>query len=136
MITFVGLYDAFINLCDNTTRASDHTIHLTVDDSAKLFKQCECSVTGKFRLTLADVRLRSDTHHCHYLPAELVVNDENYQCEEKSKTLGSVFNKTIGEILTDETITFKKKVQVGKDQEKAQSERDSHSKNRGGKIPD
>ena len=27
-----------------------------------------------------------------------------------------------------------KKVQVGKDQEKAQSEKDSHSKNRGGKI--
>ena len=26
-----------------------------------------------------------------------------------------------------------KKVQVGKDQEKAQSERDTHSKNRGGK---
>ena len=28
-----------------------------------------------------------------------------------------------------------KKVQVGKDQEKAQSETDSHSKNRGGKKP-
>ena len=28
-----------------------------------------------------------------------------------------------------------KKVQVGKDQEKAQSENDSHSKNRGGKKP-
>ena len=28
-----------------------------------------------------------------------------------------------------------KKVQVGKDQEKAQSERDSHSKNQGGKKP-
>ena len=28
-----------------------------------------------------------------------------------------------------------KKVQVGKDQEKAQSERDSHSKTRGGKKP-
>ena len=27
------------------------------------------------------------------------------------------------------------KVQVGKDQEKAQSERDSHSKNRGGEKP-
>ena len=27
---------------------------------------------------------------------------------------------------------FQKKVQVGKDQEKAQSEKDSHSKNRGG----
>ena len=30
---------------------------------------------------------------------------------------------------------FAKKVQVGKDQEKAQSEKDSHSKNRGGKKP-
>ena len=30
---------------------------------------------------------------------------------------------------------FNKKVQVGKDQEKAQSEKDSHSKNRGGKKP-
>ena len=28
--------------------------------------------------------------------------------------------------------TYAKKVQVGKDQEKAQSEKDSHSKNRGG----
>ena len=31
--------------------------------------------------------------------------------------------------------TAQKKVQVGKDQEKAQSEKDSHSKNRGGKKP-
>ena len=31
--------------------------------------------------------------------------------------------------------SFFKKVQVGKDQEKAQSEKDSHSKNRGGKKP-
>ena len=30
---------------------------------------------------------------------------------------------------------MRKKVQVGKDQEKAQSEKDSHSKNRGGKKP-
>ena len=30
---------------------------------------------------------------------------------------------------------YGKKVQVGKDQEKAQSEKDSHSKNRGGKKP-
>ena len=32
-------------------------------------------------------------------------------------------------------ILLYKKVQVGKDQEKAQSEKDSHSKNRGGKKP-
>ena len=33
------------------------------------------------------------------------------------------------------TPIYGKKVQVGKDQEKAQSEKDSHSKNRGGKKP-
>ena len=31
--------------------------------------------------------------------------------------------------------SYSKKVQVGKDQEKAQSEKDSYSKNRGGKKP-
>ena len=30
---------------------------------------------------------------------------------------------------------MKKKVQIGKDQDKTQSEKDSHSKNRGGKKP-
>ena len=33
------------------------------------------------------------------------------------------------------TRSLNRKVQVGKDQEKAQSEKDSHSKNRGGKKP-
>ena len=33
------------------------------------------------------------------------------------------------------TYSCSKKVQVGKDQEKTQSEKDSHSKNRGGKKP-
>ena len=32
-------------------------------------------------------------------------------------------------------VEYRKKVQVGKDQEKAQSEKDSHSKNQGGKKP-
>ena len=32
-------------------------------------------------------------------------------------------------------LKLSEKVQIGKDQEKAQSERDSHSKNRGGKKP-
>ena len=39
------------------------------------------------------------------------------------------FKRRLTELLRD------KKVQVGKDQEKAQSEKDSHSKNRGGKKP-
>ena len=37
--------------------------------------------------------------------------------------------------LVDRCRQVGKKVQVGKDQEKAQSEKDSHSKNRGGKKP-
>ena len=37
--------------------------------------------------------------------------------------------------LMSELEGLSKKVQVGKDQEKAQSEKDSHSKNRGGKKP-
>ena len=39
---------------------------------------------------------------------------------------GKSYNKMLTVVL------FSKKVQVGKDQEKAQSEKDSHSKNRGG----
>ena len=39
------------------------------------------------------------------------------------------------QVLLDKTYNLDRKVQVGKDQEKAQSEKDSHSKNRGGKKP-
>ena len=39
------------------------------------------------------------------------------------------------EIASHYSIPSVKKVQVGKDQEQAQSEKDSHSKNRGGKKP-
>ena len=40
-------------------------------------------------------------------------------------------------VIMDVLLTYilNEKVQVGKDQEKAQSERDSHSENRGGKKP-
>ena len=38
-------------------------------------------------------------------------------------------------MLSNNCLYLAKKVQVGKDQEKAQSEKDSHSKNRGGKKP-
>ena len=38
-----------------------------------------------------------------------------------------------GKVAIRKRFPLQKKVQVGKDQEKAQSEKDSHSKNRGGK---
>ena len=37
------------------------------------------------------------------------------------------------DLIHERFMVYVKKVQVGKDQEKAQSEKDSHSKNRGGK---
>ena len=48
--------------------------------------------------------------------------------------IGQNFEKH-SKIFFSETVKGIKKVQVGKDQEKAQSEKDSHSKNRGGKKP-
>ena len=45
-------------------------------------------------------------------------------------------NMKIGNIfMVWESAGCTRKVQVGKDQEKAQSEKNSHSKNRGGKKP-
>ena len=46
----------------------------------------------------------------------------------------SVSNRLMFLNLTEEFSSYEK-VQVGKDQEKTQSEKDSHSKNRGGKKP-
>ena len=47
----------------------------------------------------------------------------------------AVFDNTCINLGTKQILRSYKKVQVGKDQEKAQSEKDSHSKNRGGKKP-
>ena len=73
-----------------------------------------------------------------------------YRCENKctdqlcnNKRLCFHFtNSAVALFLKSQMSSFKqfvvcieKKVQVGKDQEKAQSEKDSHSKNRGGKKP-
>ena len=49
------------------------------------------------------------------------------------KANNSIF--TIPYRIYNASLLAPEKVQVGKDQEKAQSEKDSHSKNRGGKKP-
>ena len=51
------------------------------------------------------------------------------------KTLDSVCEPLFEKKLPRNSDNISKKVQVGKDEEKAQPERDSHSKNRGGKKP-
>ena len=49
--------------------------------------------------------------------------------------LNNNFQHEVVRVIKDPNGNCFEKVQVGKDQEKAQSERDSHSKNRGGKKP-
>ena len=58
--------------------------------------------------------------------AHIAYTDVSKMC---AKRVQSVFNAPVTRV---ELI---RKVQVGKDQEKAQSEKDSHSKNQGGKKP-
>ena len=53
-----------------------------------------------------------------------------YHPGTRSSSTGQQSSCTFSTIRMDKNV---KKVQVGKDQEKAQSEKDSHSKNRGGK---
>ena len=67
-------------------------------------------------LFLASFAAYPTTYFCHFLCVSLLFN--------------SFFLFVLMRI--NDRSDFKKKVQVGKDQEKAQSEKDSHSKNRGG----
>ena len=51
--------------------------------------------------------------------------------------IGNLMQETVNELSVYMLLirTMYEKVQVGKDQENAQSEKDSHSKNQGGKKP-
>ena len=71
------------------------------------------------------------TFHTHDKVLETVENKLQYGADNAKDW--SRKNKM--HIHYNKTSYMKKKVQVGKDQEKAQSEKDSHSKNRGGKKP-
>ena len=67
--------------------------------------------------------------------SDLFINEWRTECDEKSScTFYRIFKTNFGFNTYLTSIPFKK-VQVGKDQEKAQSEKDSHSKNRSGKKP-
>ena len=64
--------------------------------------------------------------HCQFkIIFILAVKRKTYQ-QREALTI-ACFSTTLNVI-----VTYDKKVQVGNDQEKAQSEKDSHSKNRGG----
>ena len=59
-------------------------------------------------------------------------NRDVYLCENKTTQISCAVTSQLISAFVFHT-RIEKMVQVGKDQEKAQSEKDSHSKNRGGK---
>ena len=81
----------------------------------------EKQVMYNFQTDIELLQLRADSH------------------EEKCQTIDKAMEELISQKTTGQRramiIQLWKKVQVGKDQEKAQSEKDFHSKNRGGKKP-
>ena len=56
-----------------------------------------------------------------------------YQVNNRPKSQQDAFIARLLDKNLDSSLYFIRKVHVGKNQEKAQSEKDSHSKNRGGK---
>ena len=71
--------------------------------------------------------------HCKFakISRRQVCDTHTNGAQQSHDTLGKYF----GEKICIKFLNMFKKVQVGKDQEKAQSEKDSHSKNQGGKKP-
>ena len=69
----------------------------------------------------------------HFRTASVNRSTFDFKCGDKDIEYTSSY-KYLG-LWLHEHLNLNKKVQVGKDQEKAQSEKDSHSKNRGGKKP-
>ena len=61
-----------------------------------------------------------------------IVRIKNLKCETEENILEYLESQGVTNV---KRFKIKKNIQVGKDQEKAQSEKDSHSKNRGGKKP-
>ena len=98
----------------------------------------------KVNVYVADETLNSlliFTHHMSFESHSIqgISNFKNYiqkytyiiePAHEKTNNLS--FRSCLTQI---DLCSHRKKVQVGKDQEKAQSEKDSHSKNQGGKKP-
>ena len=74
-----------------------------------------------------------------YNEPTITVNGQKLKVVNKFTYMGSTLSRAVHSddevtvIIAKVSVAFGKKVQVGKDQEKAQSEKDSHSKNRGGK---
>ena len=83
-------------------------------------------MTIHVHVDITDIILLNFGPHFHFWHLK---NSRCHKCHALEKIKGALENK----INYNYSNLTSKKVQVGKDQEKAQSEKDSHSKNRGGK---
>lgn len=97
----------FFDLCSDTTKTVDTTIHLRSSDTLETFKECTCSITGgPFAVDVNDVRLSSgDGHGCS--PADLLLPSSHYVCESYSENFGSVFNTTVSNSTSKFTVQLR-----------------------------
>ena len=75
------------------------------------------------------IKVLGFSHDCNYFEKFIESLPKGKNVEHCRRRPGTTWNKSD----RNRILMYCKKVQVGKDQEKAQSEKDSHSKNRGGK---
>ena len=84
-----------MNLCDNSYRSFNDTLHLIFTESPTISTtSCDCWIYGKFSVTLNDVRLGvKEQTACS--SASLRINSKSFQCKENNTNFGSVFRKKI-----------------------------------------
>ena len=103
------------------------------EDAKRLYQKV--FETEETKSKIADIEKEVDSHHNIHIQS-MIDKTTVVMITAGSKTL---FRKTFKlkrkYVCKINKKWYDKKVQVGKDQEKAQSEKDSHSKNRGGKKP-
>ena len=68
-----------------------------------LYEDCQCNIKGAFTLKLNDIRFEStQSDKCSL--ATLTVHNQTYGCDDETGGYGSVFGRSIGGGLSDETV--------------------------------
>ena len=97
-------FETFVDICFNTSKTDDKTIHLIYTKKNEgMYEACQCNIKGVFSMKLNDIRFKS-TQSDKCSQATLTVHNQTYGCDDETSGYGSVFGRSIGEGLSDETV--------------------------------
>ena len=93
-------FDTFLDMCVDTTKTLDNTVHLVTSETLTTSQECRCSFRGdEFTVILKDIRLQADgKNRCS--PAKLQIPFRQITCNNQSINYGSVFDKVTEELTT------------------------------------